>query len=50
MPLLRTLILPMTLNRSGIHDIARVLQISPTTVLSVLRQSAVTVPASIAVG
>ena len=33
----------MTLNGSGIHDIARVLHISPTTVLSVLRQSAATV-------
>jgi IS1 family transposase/transposase-like protein len=43
-PLLRALIVPMTLNGSGIHDIARVLHISPTTVLTVLRQAAVTVP------
>lgn len=42
-PLLRELIVPMTLNGSGIHDIARVLRISPTTVLSVLRQTAVRV-------
>ncbi len=42
-PLLRALIVPMTLNGSGIHDIARVLQISPTTVLCVLRQAAATV-------
>lgn len=39
-PLLRELIVPMTLNGSGIHDIARVLRISPTTVLSVLQQTA----------
>lgn len=39
-PMLRQLIVPMTLNSSGIHDTARVLQISPTTVLSVLRQAA----------
>ena len=30
----------MTLNGSGVRDIARVLRISPTTVLSVLRQAA----------
>jgi IS1 family transposase/transposase-like protein len=42
-PLLRELIVPMTLNGSGIHDIARVLQISPTTVLGVLRQAAAAV-------
>ena len=39
-PLLRQLIVPMTLNSSGLRDTARVLQISPTTVLSVLRQAA----------
>lgn len=43
-PLLRALIVPMTLNGSGIHDIARVLQISPTTVLSVLCQAAAQIP------
>jgi IS1 family transposase/transposase-like protein len=43
-PLLRQLIVPMTLNSSGIHDTARVLKISPTTVLSVLRRAASTVP------
>ena len=39
-PLLRELIVPMTLNGSGIRDTARVLQISPNTVLEVLRESA----------
>ena len=39
-PLLRGLIIPMTLNGSGIRDTARVLEISPNTVLEVLRQCA----------
>jgi len=34
----------MTLNGSGIHDIARVLKISPTTVLAVLRAAAAQTP------
>ncbi len=34
----------MTLNGSGIRDIARVLRISPTTVLAVLRRAAATTP------
>ena len=42
--LLRELIVPMTLNGSGVRDIARVLNISPTTVLAVLRQKATGVP------
>jgi hypothetical protein len=42
-PLLRELIVPMTLNGSGIQHIARVLQMSPTTVLKVLRQATATV-------
>jgi IS1 family transposase len=43
-PLYRRLIVPMTLNGSGVHDIARVLHISPTTVLSVLRHVAAGLP------
>ena len=39
-PLWRELIVPMTLNSSGVRDIARVLQISPTTVGAVLRAAA----------
>src|SRR5690606_19588735 len=39
-PLYRELIVPMTLNGSGVRDIARVLHISPTTVLSVLGTAA----------
>ena len=34
----------MTLNGSGVHDIARVLHISPTTVLAVLREAAAKTP------
>jgi len=40
----RQKIVPMTLNGSGIRDIARVLRISPTTVLRVLRQAAAATP------
>src|SRR5215468_10099727 len=36
----RQLVLPMTLNSSGIRDIARVLEMRPNTVLAVLRQQA----------
>lgn len=43
-PLERQKIVPMTLNGSGIRDIARVLRISPTTVLSVLTQAAARTP------
>jgi IS1 family transposase len=43
-PLYRKLIVPMTLNGSGVRDIARVLHISPTTVLSVLRYAATQTP------
>ena len=43
-PLLRELIVPMTLNGSGVRDVARVLKISPTTVLAVLRQAAADTP------
>ena len=43
-PLYRQLIVPMTLNGSGVHDIARVLHISPTTVLGVLREAAARIP------
>ena len=39
-PLLKQLIVPMTLNASGIRDTAPVLQISTNTVLRVLRHSA----------
>jgi IS1 family transposase len=40
MPQVRDLIVPMTMNGSGIRDIARVLQICPNTVLGVLRAQA----------
>jgi insertion element IS1 protein InsB len=40
----RELIIPLTLNGSGIRDIARVLLISPTTVLKELRLAAGAVP------
>ena len=43
-PLLRELIVPMTVNGSGIRDTARVLKISSTTVLKVLRQVAEQIP------
>lgn len=39
-PEVRRLIVPMTMNGSGIRDIARVLRIAPGTVLKVLRQAA----------
>ena len=34
----------MTLNGSGVRDIARVLHISPTTVLAVVRQACAQIP------
>ena len=43
-PLYRELIVPMTLNDSGVRDIARVLHISPTTVVSVIRAAADQIP------
>jgi IS1 family transposase/transposase-like protein len=47
-PFLRELIVPMALNGSGVRDVvrdvARVLRISPTTVLEVLRQAAAATP------
>ena len=43
-PLLRELIVPMTLNSSGVRDTARVLRISTNTVLSVLRKAAAATP------
>jgi hypothetical protein len=43
-PLYRKLIVPMTLNGSGVRDIARVLHISPTTILAVLRAAAEQTP------
>ena len=39
-PILRELIVPLTLNSCGVRDTARVLRISPTTVLHVLREAA----------
>jgi insertion element IS1 protein InsB len=39
-PSVRQLVLPMTMNASGIRDIARVLQISPNTVLSLIKSAA----------
>jgi insertion element IS1 protein InsB len=39
-PAVRQLVLPMTMNASGIRDIARVLRISPNTVLSLIRTAA----------
>ena len=38
-PEVKRLIVPMTLNSSGIRDISRVLKISPNTVLSTLRNA-----------
>jgi len=43
-PQVREQIVLMTLNSSGVRDIARVLHISPTTVLCVLRQAASDTP------
>ncbi len=42
-PKRRNLIIPMTLNASGIRDIARVLTISPNTVLRVIKMHAATI-------
>jgi len=42
-PAIRQLVLPMTMNASGIRDIARVLQISPNTVLAIIKAAAQTV-------
>jgi hypothetical protein len=42
--LYRQLIVPMTLNGSGVRNIARVLHISSTTVLAVLRAAAAQTP------
>ena len=42
-PSVRQLVLPMTMNASGIRDIARVLQISPNTVLSIIKAAALAV-------
>src|SRR5256885_12421479 len=39
-PAVRQLVLPMTMNASGIRDISRVLRISPNTVLSLIRTAA----------
>ena len=39
-PAIRSLILNMTLNSSGIRDISRVLSVSTTTILKVIRQAA----------
>ena len=39
-PAVRQLVLPMTMNASGIRDISRILRISPSTVLSVIRAAA----------
>ena len=41
---IRELIVPMCLNSSGIRDIARVLRVSATTVIKVIRQSAQLLP------
>jgi insertion element IS1 protein InsB len=39
-PAVRQLVLPMTMNASGIRDISRVLRISPNTVLSLIKTAA----------
>ncbi len=44
LPAVRELIVPMTLNGSGIRDISRVLHVSPTTVLAVIRAAATLTP------
>ena len=41
---MRQLIVPMTLNGSGIRDVSRVLHVSPTTVLAVIRATAAVTP------
>lgn len=43
-PFVRQLIVPMTLNGSGIRDIARVLRVSINTVLKVIREQAAMTP------
>jgi IS1 family transposase/transposase-like protein len=43
-PFVRSLIVPMTLNGSGIRDITRVLRVSINTVLKVIRQQAASAP------
>jgi insertion element IS1 protein InsB len=43
-PFVRSLIVPMTLNGSGIRDISRVLRVSINTVLKVIRQQAAMTP------
>ncbi len=43
-PFVRSLIVPMTLNGSGIRDISRVLRVSINTVLKVIRQKAASTP------
>ena len=40
MPVLRDLIVPLTMNSSGIRDIARVLSISTQTVMKTIRERA----------
>ncbi|MGI8996948.1 MAG: IS1 family transposase [Pyrinomonadaceae bacterium] len=40
LPAVRELIVPMTINGSGIRDISRVLRVSPTTVIDVIRAAA----------
>src|SRR5436305_4244918 len=42
-PAVRQLVLPMTMNASGIRDISRVLRISPNTVLAIIKAEAQTV-------
>src|SRR5437868_7304444 len=42
-PAVRQLVLPMTMNASGIRDISRVLGISPNPVLSLIRKAALAV-------
>jgi IS1 family transposase len=43
-PFVRSLIVPMTLNGSGIRDISRVLRVSINTVLKVIREKAAVTP------
>jgi transposase-like protein len=40
----RQLLVPMTLNGSGIRDISRVLKVSINTVLKIIRQQAASAP------